>query len=159
MACARKGWSVRASERGSEDEVAVIQDHDGLDALHHHRRGAVAFSSNYYLRVFTLIYIFGLAAIGLILLMGFAGQVSLGHAGFVGLGAYSVALAPTHLGISAIYGLGIGAFLSAAIALVLGRPILKLKGHYLAELRRLASDFWWLSSSRTRQAGPAVPTV
>lgn len=89
-------------------------------------------SSNYYLRVFTLIYIFGLAAIGLNLLMGFAGQVSLGHAGFVGLGAYSVALAPTHLGISAIYGIGIGALLSAAIALAVGRPMLKLKGHYLA---------------------------
>jgi branched-chain amino acid transport system permease protein len=90
------------------------------------------FPSNYYLRVLTLIYIFGLAAIGLNLLMGFAGQVSLGHAGFVGVGAYSVALAPNHLGISAIYAIGLGALLSAGIALAVGRPILKLKGHYLA---------------------------
>jgi branched-chain amino acid transport system permease protein len=90
------------------------------------------FPSNYYLRVLTLIYIFGLAATGLNLLMGFAGQVSLGHAGFVGVGAYSVALAPNHLGISAIYAIGLGALLSAGIALAVGRPILKLKGHYLA---------------------------
>jgi branched-chain amino acid transport system permease protein len=88
--------------------------------------------SNYYLRVMTLIYIFGLAAIGLNLLMGFAGQVSLGHAGFIGVGAYSVALAPSHLGISGIYAIWVGALLSGAIALAVGRPILKLKGHYLA---------------------------
>lgn len=88
--------------------------------------------SNYYLRVMTLIYVFGLAAVGLNLLMGFAGQVSLGHAGFVGIGAYSVALGSAHWGLPGIYAMLLGALISAAIAAVVGRPILRLKGHYLA---------------------------
>ncbi|MEH2512511.1 branched-chain amino acid transport system permease protein [Nitrobacteraceae bacterium AZCC 1564] len=88
--------------------------------------------SNYYLRVMTLIYVFGLAAVGLNLLMGFAGQVSLGHAGFVGIGAYSVALGSVHWGLPGLYSVVLGAFVSAAIAALVGRPILRLKGHYLA---------------------------
>ena len=53
----------------------------------------------YYYRVAALVFVFALAAIGLNLLMGFAGQVSLGHAGFIGIGAYAVAIGPTHLGV------------------------------------------------------------
>jgi branched-chain amino acid transport system permease protein len=92
----------------------------------------VVLQSNYYLRVMTLIYVFGLAAIGLNLLMGFAGQVSLGHAGFVGIGAYAVGIAPTHLGIPGLYAIVLGAGVSAAVAAIIGKPILKLRGHYLA---------------------------
>lgn len=90
------------------------------------------FPMNYYLRVMTLIYIYGLAAVGLNLLMGFAGQVSLGHAGFIGIGAYAAALGPIHLGIPGIAAALLGVVLSAAIALVVGHQILKLRGHYLA---------------------------
>src|SRR5262249_52224346 len=64
--------------------------------------------------------------------MGFAGQVSLGHAGFLGIGAYSVAIGPTHLGMPSWLCLLAGAVLSAAVAYFVGRPILRLKGHYLA---------------------------
>lgn len=92
----------------------------------------VLLPSNYHLRVMTLIYVFGLAAVGLNLLMGYAGQVSLGHAGFIGIGAYSVALAPTYLGLPAVYAVMIGAVASALLAFVVGGPILRLKGHYLA---------------------------
>jgi branched-chain amino acid transport system permease protein len=88
--------------------------------------------SNYYLRVITLIYVFGLAAVGLNLLMGFAGQVSLGHAGFIGIGAYSVALGSANWSVPGVYSMVLGALLSAGIAIVVGRPILRLKGHYLA---------------------------
>lgn len=88
--------------------------------------------SNYYLRVMTLIYVFGLAAIGLNLLMGFAGQVSLGHAGFVGIGAYAVGLGPAHFGIPGVYAIWIGAIISALVAAIIGKPILKLRGIYLA---------------------------
>ncbi|MGH8733719.1 MAG: ABC transporter permease subunit [Burkholderiales bacterium] len=48
------------------------------------------FPSAYYYRVAALVFVFALAAVGLNLLMGFAGQVSLGHAGFFGIGAYAV---------------------------------------------------------------------
>jgi branched-chain amino acid transport system permease protein len=90
------------------------------------------FPSLYYYRVATLVFIFALAALGLNLLMGFAGQVSLGHAAFLGIGAYAVAIGPLHLGGPAWLHVITGALLSALIALVAGRPILRLKGHYLA---------------------------
>jgi branched-chain amino acid transport system permease protein len=90
------------------------------------------FPSAYYYRVAALVFVFALASIGLNLLMGFAGQVSLGHAGFMGIGAYAVAIGPTHLGVASWLSFVIGAALSALVAFVVGRPILRLKGHYLA---------------------------
>jgi branched-chain amino acid transport system permease protein len=90
------------------------------------------FSSLYYYRVGALVFIFALAVVGLNLLMGFAGQVSLGHAGFFGIGAYAVAIGPTFLATPPWASLIAGAVLSGAIAFLVGRPILKLKGHYLA---------------------------
>ncbi|MCC6948368.1 MAG: branched-chain amino acid ABC transporter permease [Bradyrhizobiaceae bacterium] len=90
------------------------------------------FPSAYYYRVGALVFIFAFAAVGLNLLMGFAGQVSLGHAGFLGVGAYAVAIGPAYLGIPSWFGIVAGAVLSALIAFVVGRPILRLKGHYLA---------------------------
>lgn len=90
------------------------------------------FPSAYYYRIGVLVFIFALAVVGLNLLMGFAGQVSLGHAGFLGIGAYSVAIGPVHLGVPSWLSLLGGAVLSGAIAFLVGRPILRLKGHYLA---------------------------
>jgi branched-chain amino acid transport system permease protein len=92
----------------------------------------VFFPSAYYYRVAALVFVFALAAVGLNLLMGFAGQVSLGHAGFMGIGAYAVAIGPTHLGLPSSASFVIGAGLSALVAFLVGRPILRLKGHYLA---------------------------
>jgi branched-chain amino acid transport system permease protein len=88
--------------------------------------------SGFHLRIATLVWISALAAVGLNLLMGLAGQVSLGHAGFVGIGAYAVALGPRHLGLDPLPSLGLGLVLAGLLALVVGRPILRLRGHYLA---------------------------
>ncbi len=88
--------------------------------------------SLFYLRIATLVFIFAMAVLGLNLLMGFAGQVSLGHAGFFGIGAYAVAVGPAHLGVPSWASLLAGAALAALLAFVVGRPILRLKGHYLA---------------------------
>jgi branched-chain amino acid transport system permease protein len=90
------------------------------------------FPSAYYYRVACLVFIFAIAALGLNLLMGFAGQVSLGHAGFMGVGAYAVAIGPSRLGIAPLLAFTLGAVCSALLAFVVGRPILRLKGHYLA---------------------------
>ena len=90
------------------------------------------FPSAYYYRIGALVFIYALAVVGLNLLMGFAGQVSLGHAGFLGIGAYSVAIGPVHFGAPSWLCLFAGALLSGAIAFVVGRPILRLKEHYLA---------------------------
>ncbi|WP_100003000.1 branched-chain amino acid ABC transporter permease [Phyllobacterium zundukense] len=92
----------------------------------------VFFPSSYYFRVGSLIFVNGLAVTGLVILIGYAGQISLGHAGFAGIGAYSCALAPVHLGLHPALAALLGALLSAAIAYLVGRPILRLKGYYLA---------------------------
>lgn len=88
--------------------------------------------SGFYLRVAALVWTFSLAAMGLTILMGYAGQVSLGHAGFLGIGAYSVALGPEYLGLHPLVSLVLGAVLAGLVAWIVGRPILKLKGYYLA---------------------------
>jgi branched-chain amino acid transport system permease protein len=88
--------------------------------------------SSFYVRVAALVYIYALAALGLNLLMGFAGQVSLGHAGFFGIGAYAVAVGPLHLGLPSWASLLGGVAFSALLAFIVGRPILRLSGYYLA---------------------------
>ena len=90
------------------------------------------FPSSFYYGVGTSIFIAGLAVVGLNLLMGFAGQVSLGHAGFFGIGAFAVAIGPTHLGLPGLASLVAGVGLAMLTAWIVGRPILRLKGHYLA---------------------------
>ncbi|WP_454289350.1 branched-chain amino acid ABC transporter permease [Rhizobium arsenicireducens] len=90
------------------------------------------FPSAYYFRVGSLLFVNGVAVLGIVILTGYAGQISLGHAGFAGLGAYASALAPVHLGIHPAFAAVLGAVLSALIAYVVGRPILRLRGYYLA---------------------------
>jgi branched-chain amino acid transport system permease protein len=90
------------------------------------------FPSGYYFRVAALVWVSALAAVGLNILMGQAGQVSLGHAAFFGIGAYAVAVGPAHFGIPSWAAILIGAAASAALSYLVGRPILRLKGHYLA---------------------------
>ena len=88
--------------------------------------------SNFYVRVAALVYINAIAVLGLNLLMGFAGQVSLGHAGFFGIGAYAMALGPVYLGLPSWASLIGGTAVSALLAFLVGRPILRLNGYYLA---------------------------
>lgn len=90
------------------------------------------FPSSFYYKIGATIFITALAVIGLNILMGFAGQVSLGHAGFIGIGAYMAALGPLRLGLPAWASVLAGIVACCAIAWVVGRPILRLKGHYLA---------------------------
>jgi branched-chain amino acid transport system permease protein len=88
--------------------------------------------SDFHFRVLAVVWIFALGAVGLNILMGHAGVVSLGHAGFVAIGAYAVALAPRFLGGSSWSALALGAVVTAAVSFLIGKPILRLKGHYLA---------------------------
>ena len=90
------------------------------------------FPSTFYYRIGALIFINGLAVTGLVILVGYAGQISLGHAGFAGIGGYACALAPVYLGIPPVLAIVLGAVLSGALAWFVGRPILRLRGHYLA---------------------------
>ena len=70
--------------------------------------------------------------LGLNLLIGFAGQISLGHAGFLGIGAYATAALPTHFGWHPLLAMTAGAVAAGLLAAAVARPIFKLKGHYLA---------------------------
>jgi len=88
--------------------------------------------SGFVLRVAALVFIYGLAAIGLNILVGDAGQVSLGHAGFMGIGAYAVAVLPAELGLHPLFALLAGVVVAGLLALAIGRPVLRLKGHALA---------------------------
>jgi branched-chain amino acid transport system permease protein len=65
-------------------------------------------------------------------LIGYCGQISLGHAGFYGLGAYAAGILSAKLGLNPWLGLPTACVVSAIAALVIGIPALRLKGHYLA---------------------------
>ncbi|WP_207102314.1 branched-chain amino acid ABC transporter permease [Paracoccus shandongensis] len=91
----------------------------------------VLFPSGYYYRVGALIFVNAIAVTGIVILTGYAGQISLGHAGFAGIGAYACALAPVHLGLHPSLAMILGAAISAVLAWLVGRPILRLKGYYL----------------------------
>ena len=69
---------------------------------------------------------------GLTLLLGYAGQISLGHAGFVGLGAYLSAVLVARMGINCWLAMAISAAIVGIVAYLVAIPTLKLKGHYLA---------------------------
>lgn len=73
-----------------------------------------------------------IVVIGLNLLFGYTGQISLGHAGFLGLGTYASAVLTTHFGWPPLVALVIGAIGTGLLAFVVARPILSLKGHHLA---------------------------
>ena len=80
--------------------------------------------------VYALIY--GLAAIGLSLLMGLAGQVSLGHAAFFAVGAYTQAILVTKTQVPGMLAAVLAVAASMLVALVVGLPLLRLRGHFLA---------------------------
>jgi branched-chain amino acid transport system permease protein len=107
--------------------------HGGLLAL-----GAVLavlplfFPNNFYYDVAIKAALNAIVCIGLNLLIGYAGQISLGHAGFFALGAYASAILTTHYKWPGLLAMLAGALAVALLAFLVARPILRLKGHYLA---------------------------
>jgi len=89
-------------------------------------------NSNYWMNLVNLAISFSVACLGLNIVLGYAGQLSLAQASFWGVGAYTSALLTVHLGVPVWLGL-VAAFLVAALfGVMLGIPTLKLSGHYLA---------------------------
>ncbi len=88
--------------------------------------------SSYLLTIMIFIGLHTILTIGLCLLMGYAGQVSLGHAAFYGLGAYASAIATATYDLSPWLGILLSIALTGSIAFAIAQPIFKLKGHYLA---------------------------
>ncbi len=115
----------------------------GVTAFLHRHAGYLAFavivmtipaylSNDYYLSVLSFAATRFMMALGISLLLGQAGQISLGQAAFVGIGAYGSAILTTRLGFNPWVAMLVAAVLSAAIAGLVGIPTLKLKGYYLA---------------------------
>ena len=88
--------------------------------------------NSFYLDLVIRMAINAVIVLGLNLLIGFAGQISLGHAGFLGIGAYASAVLPTHFGWHPVLAMAAGAAVTGILAGLVARPIFKLKGHYLA---------------------------
>jgi len=91
-----------------------------------------AMSADYQLHLAAIIGINTIIVLGLNLLMGYAGQVSLGQAAFVGIGAYASAILTVKVGLSPWLGMAAAVALGALTAAIVGVPLLKLRGHYLA---------------------------
>ncbi|MCR4429691.1 MAG: branched-chain amino acid ABC transporter permease [Tepidanaerobacteraceae bacterium] len=87
---------------------------------------------NYYLQVLTVIGINIILAVSLNLVSGFTGQLSLGHATFMGIGAYTATLLALKLHVPFIPSLIFGAAMAAFFGFIIGVPTLRLKGDYLA---------------------------
>ena len=88
--------------------------------------------NEYYLQILTQGYVFAISACGLNVILGLAGQLSLAHAGFFGIGAYAVALLATKAGVSFWLGLPAGIALCALSGYAVGSICLRSKGHYFA---------------------------
>ncbi|HSK68471.1 MAG TPA: branched-chain amino acid ABC transporter permease [Candidatus Limnocylindria bacterium] len=83
------------------------------------------------LRLMIMILLYGMLGLGLNVLIGYTGQVSLGHAGFYAIGAYANAILTTRLGMGFWEAALIGACVAALVGLLLGMPTLRLSGTYL----------------------------
>jgi branched-chain amino acid transport system permease protein len=94
--------------------------------------GSFLLGSAYFANLLVVIGLHALPAIGLALLMGYTGQISLGHAAFYGLGAYGAALLGRHLGFYPWLDILLAAVIVAAIARWIGALVFRLKGHHLA---------------------------
>jgi branched-chain amino acid transport system permease protein len=89
-------------------------------------------TNNYYINVLIIIGINSIIVIGLDLLVGYTGQISLGHAAFYGLGAYITGILSARWAWPPIAGLLISLVIVGILAFFIGIPTLKLEGHYLA---------------------------
>jgi len=117
-------------------------------------------------RVASLIFIYSAVNTGLNLLVGYTGQLSVGQAAFFGIGAYTTALLSIHLHSSLAVDLVAGTVVTALVALLLGIPILKLKGQYLimatlgfGEVVRLVASTAEFTGGPNGLPGISLPSV
>jgi branched-chain amino acid transport system permease protein len=86
----------------------------------------------YYLSILNLIFIAVVGALGLNILVGYTGQISLGHGAFMSVGAYTAANLAVRLGLPFWLTLPAGGLMAAFIGALVGIPSLRIKGLYLA---------------------------
>lgn len=86
----------------------------------------------YYLAILNLIFIAVVGALGLNILVGYTGQISIGHGAFMSVGAYTAANLAVRLGLPFWITLPAGGLMAALVGVVVGMPSLRIKGLYLA---------------------------
>lgn len=96
--------------------------------------------SPYTLYILNIIGIAAIAAVGLNILIGYTGQISLGHGAFFGVGAYAAAILATRLDVSFLIAIPAAGFITAAVGMIFGLPSGRLKGLYLT-IATLAGQF------------------
>jgi len=90
------------------------------------------FANRYWLEVLILIFTYVMLGWGLNIIVGYAGLLDLGYVAFYAVGAYSYALAAHYLGVSFWLAMPIAGILAATFGLLLGFPVLRLRGDYFA---------------------------
>jgi branched-chain amino acid transport system permease protein len=116
--------------------------------------------SDYWLSLLISIGIYGIAALGLNVLVGFTGQISIGHAAFFLFGAFSSAYLSTKLGVPAFFAIPLSGLATALVGLVFGLPAARLKGLYLA-IATLAAQYILLDFFARAEwfSGGSVPAM
>src|SRR5271156_21646 len=92
----------------------------------------VAAFSDYHLFQLTMVVVYAIAILGLALLIGFNGQISLGHGAFYAIGAYTTAILMTTWNVPYWATLPVSAVVCAGFGFLIGLPALRLGGLYLA---------------------------
>ncbi len=88
--------------------------------------------NNYQVSILVFIGLNTILTVGLSLLMGYAGQISLGHAVFFGMGGYATGILALRFGWHPLAAMGVAAVFTGIAAFLIGIPILRLRGNYLA---------------------------
>jgi branched-chain amino acid transport system permease protein len=101
---------------------------------------APLYLQNFWLGIFNLIGITLIAAVGLNIMVGYCGQLSIGHAGFIAVGAYTSAVLTSRFEMPFLVGLIGAGLVSGLIGLVFGLPSVRVKGFYLA-ITTIAAQF------------------
>lgn len=98
----------------------------------------------YGLFILSMWLVTSIAAMGVNLIMGYAGQESLAQAAFLGIGAYTMALLTTKLGVPFFVAFFAAGALAFVVGILLGFPALRVQKHYLAFVTLAFSVFVWL---------------
>jgi branched-chain amino acid transport system permease protein len=116
--------------------------------------------SDYWVAIMIQIGLFGIAALGLNILVGFTGQISIGHAAFFLFGAFTSAYLSSKLSIPVFFAIPLSGLATALVGLVFGLPAARLKGLYLA-IATLAAQYILLDFFARAEwfTGGSVPAI
>lgn len=127
------GWAALGAAAAAVHVALVWRQ--GAEALWYGLLGVAALTAPfvlgaYFVSQLTFVYIYAIAGVGLVILLGLAGQISLGHAAFFACGAYTAAIL-TAQGFDVLVTIPAALALSAVLGVIIGLPALRMTGIYL----------------------------